>query len=566
MEFHFVMLAVDQPNPNWFKLAMGLAGGLALFLFGLDQLSVGLKQAAGDSLKTLLTRLTTNRFLGVITGAVITGVLNSSTVTTVLVVGFVTAGVMTLSQSVAVIMGANIGSTVTAQVLAFNLAAYSLLPVAVGFLLIFTAKRKAVENWGMMIMGLGLVFYGMGLMSDAMKPLRTYQPFINLLASMEKPIYGILAGILFTALVQSSAATLGLAIALASDGLLSLPAGIALALGANIGTCGTALLAAIGKPPEAIRASLIHVLFNVLGVAIWLPMIGLLAKFAIAVSPSSETSSGSGLALADVPRQIANANTAFNIINTAIFICFTGAFARLATWIVPDRAKPTTTVKPRFMDSAALGVPTVALEQVRQELARLGDDACTMLKELRPREGSLGATAVANIGTRADDVEALQTIVLEYLARIHAEKLTKQQSDEHIALMTIAVHYREISELIEDSLVSAVQRALSDPALLSMLEVPVLGELYRAVVNAAEHAVSAVRKRDRAMAESVSQMSAEVRELANTLMSRLAVRMDPGDPDKLFALRLQTTFVDGLRHIFTLNKRIARNAAVGEWA
>ena len=155
-------------------LAMGLFGGLALFLYGLDQLSEGLKKAAGGTLKTLLTRLTSNRFLGALTGAVVTGILNSSSVTTVLVVGFVTAGVMSLAQSVAVIMGANIGSTVTAQILAFNLSAYALLPVAVGFFMLFAGKRAALRHWGMIVMGLGLVFYGMGVMSDAMKPLRSH--------------------------------------------------------------------------------------------------------------------------------------------------------------------------------------------------------------------------------------------------------------------------------------------------------------------------------------------------------------------------------------------------------
>ena len=236
-----------EASLDLFTLSMGLFGGLALFLFGLDQLSEGLKQAAGDRLQTLLTRLTATRFLGVLTGALVTGVLNSSSVTTVLVVSFVTAGIMSLPQSVAVIMGANIGSTVTAQLLAFNVSAYALLPVAVGFFMLFAGKMGGIRSWGMMLMGLGLVFYGMGVMGDAMKPLRSYEPFVRALAAMERPLYGIIAGAIFTALVQSSAATVGLAIAMASESLLSLHAGVALALGANIGTCATALIASLGK-------------------------------------------------------------------------------------------------------------------------------------------------------------------------------------------------------------------------------------------------------------------------------------------------------------------------------
>jgi phosphate:Na+ symporter len=328
-------------NPDWLTLGMGLVGGLALFLFGLDQVSSGLKQAAGDTLKTLLTRLTTNRFLGALTGAAVTGALNSSSVTTVLVVSFVTAGLMSLTQSVAVIMGANVGSTATAQLLAFNVSAYSLLPVAAGFFMMFAGKRNKVRDWGMMLMGLGLVFYGMGLMSEAMKPLRSYQPFVQALATMEKPVYGILAGAVFTGLVQSSAATVGLAIAMASEGLLTLPGGIALALGANIGTCATALLAALGKPVEAVRAATVHVLFNVLGVALWLPFIGLLSRLAVAVSPAGAGLEGVERLAAEVPRQIANANTLFNVVNTVAFIGFTGWFARFAIWLVPDRKEGT---------------------------------------------------------------------------------------------------------------------------------------------------------------------------------------------------------------------------------
>ena len=223
----------------------------------------------------------------------------------------------------------------TAQILAFNVSAYALIPVAVGFFMYFAGKSDRPKYFGMMIMGLGLVFFGMGLMSDGMKPLRTYEPFVELLAAMEKPVFGILAGAVFTGLVQSSAATVGIAIAMASEGLLTLPAGIALALGANIGTCVTALLAALGKPAEAVRAAVVHVSFNVIGVIVWLPFIGVLADLAMAVSPVATDLEGRAALAAEVPRQIANANTLFNVINTLVFISFTAWFARLAEKLVP---------------------------------------------------------------------------------------------------------------------------------------------------------------------------------------------------------------------------------------
>ncbi|MGD9309998.1 MAG: Na/Pi cotransporter family protein, partial [Desulfosarcina sp.] len=370
--------AVPQPSTvaiDWFTLGMGLFGGLALFLSGLDMLSDGLKKAAGETLKTLLSKMTTNRLLGAFTGAFVTAVLNSSSVTTVLVVSFITAGVMTLTQSVGVIMGANIGSTMTAQLLAFNVSAYALLPIAVGFFMTFTAKTERIKYTGMMAMGLGLVFFGMGIMSEAMTPLRSYEPFMTFLKNMEQPIFGILAGAVFTGLVQSSAATVGIAIAMATEGLLTLPAGIALALGANIGTCVTALLAAIGKPEEAVRAAIVHIFFNIVGVLIWLPFITHLADLAVAISPAGTTGG--------IPRQIANANTLFNVANTLLFIGFTPWFARLAVKLYPGRPqRPGIIIAPRYLDESALTVPALALEQVRREFGRMGRIAATMLSEM----------------------------------------------------------------------------------------------------------------------------------------------------------------------------------------
>jgi phosphate:Na+ symporter len=537
-------------------LAMGLLGGLALFLYGLEQVSEGLKNAAGDTLKTLLTRLTSNRFLGALTGAVITGILNSSSVTTVLVVGFVTAGVMSLSQSVAVIMGANIGSTVTAQILAFDLSAYALLPVAVGFFMLFAGKRAPLRHWGMIVMGLGLVFYGMGVMSDSMKPLRSHEPFVQALARMENPVLGILGGAVFTGLVQSSAATVGLAIAMASEGLLRLPAGIALALGANIGTCVTALLAALGKPAEAVRAAAVHVGFNVLGVVVWLPFLGLLAKLAIAISPAQVHLDASARLAAEVPRQIANANTLFNLVNTALFIGFTGWFARLATRLVPARQKDEALITPKFIDRGALPVPAVALEQVRQELGHLGQTVRTMLIELPEAKAAVSAKELAEIQQHGKDVEELGSAIVDFLGHLRQGSLTKDESKTHVALMTATVHLRSLAEIIGEDLATVARGAAVGPSL--QLDRGVVSELYRKVQQGLELAVRAVQQQDAPAAEMVLAMSPDVRSCADELMSRLATRFDASNPEGPATLRLQTNFVDSLRQIFTLTKRIAR--------
>ena len=242
---------------DWFSMIIGLLGGLALFLFGMEQMSSAIKAVAGDQMKNLLAKLTTNRLAGAATGAGVTAVIQSSSVTTVLVVGFITAEVMTLSQAVGVIFGSNVGTTITAQIVAFKVTKYALLMIAIGFAALFISKDEKVQHYGEILMGLGLVFFGMSVMSGAMKPLRSYEPFLNLMKNMGgNPILGILISAIFTALVQSSSATTGIVIVMASENLISLPAGIALIFGSNVGTCVTALLASLGKPIEAIRAGL----------------------------------------------------------------------------------------------------------------------------------------------------------------------------------------------------------------------------------------------------------------------------------------------------------------------
>jgi len=326
--------ASAKGDVNWSKLVQKLLGGLALFLFGLDMMTDSMKKVAGDKMKDVLAKMTTNRFAGVFTGALVTSVVQSSSVTTVLVVGFVTAGLMNLSQSIGVIFGANIGTTITAQIVAFKVTKYALWMVFGGFMISIMAKDDKMKNWGLTLLGLGLVFYGMGVMSSAMKPLRSYEPFLDLMKSMENPVMGILVAAAFTGLVQSSSATTSLVIVMAGQGFVTLPAGIALAFGANIGTCVTALLACIGKSREAVQAAVVHLLFNIFGVVIWVAFIDQLGDAVVALSPDTVLTGAEKLA-AEVPRQIANAHTIFNITNTLIAIPFVNQFAMVVNKLVP---------------------------------------------------------------------------------------------------------------------------------------------------------------------------------------------------------------------------------------
>ena len=548
-------------SPDWVQLFLGLFGGLALFLGGLQLLSEGMTKAAGQTMKTVLAKLTTNRFSGALTGAFVTGVLNSSTVTTLLVVGFISAGFMTLAQSVGVIMGANIGSTVTAQLLAFNLSAYALGPVAIGFFMMFTAKREKVKFYGMMIMGIGLVFYGMGLMSSGMAPLRTYEPFLAILRGLENPLAGILAGAVFTAIVQSSAATVGIAIAMASEGLLALPAGIALALGANIGTAVTTAIMGImsSKSTDAVRASVVHVAFNVLGTLIWLPFIWLLVDITVWASPMSAGLEGTAKAAAEVPRQIANANTLFNVINTLLFIGFTGVFAKMAERLVPERKVPEgVIIEPEFLDEAALKAPSIALQQVRLELGRVGEITLGMLKDVGPAFKARDLAAFEDIARRDDQVDILETAILEYLGRIRTGMLTEKESDDFQGLMTATDNIENLADVIETDIVALAHRVINLKSVSGEETRAMLTELYDSTVKAVELAVQSIRDNDQHAAESVMMLKSAFRDQSDRLLSRKAARLSPEDPDYLALVRLQMGFVDQMRRIYTLSKRIAK--------
>ena len=554
-------LDVAPDSPDWLQVGLGLFGGLALFLSGLQLLSEGMKKAAGQTMTTVLGSLTTNRFMGAATGAFVTGVLNSSTVTTLLVVGFISSGMMTLSQSVGVIMGANIGSTVTAQLLAFNLSAYSLGPVAIGFFMLFSGKSDKVKHYGMMIMGIGLVFYGMGLMGSAMTPLRSYEPFVEILHSLERPAAGILAGAVFTAIVQSSAATVGIAIAMASEGLLGLPAGIALALGANIGTAVTTALMGIlsSKSTDAVRASVVHVAFNVIGVLVWLPLIWLLVDIAIWISPSQLELEGAERAALEVPRQIANANTFFNVFNTVLFIGFTGLFARLAERIVPERApRKGIIIEPEFLDDAALAVPSIALQQVRMELGRVGAITLGMLQDIRPAFQERDMKRLADIARRDDEVDILEVEILSYLGKIHQNSLTEEESRTFQGLMTATDNLENLADVIETDLVFIGHKIAGITSSSGEETRELLLELYATIYTSVEMAVQAVRDNDQQAAESVLMMKGDLRELSERMLARKAQRLEAQDQDYLELVRTEMSFVDQMRRIYTLAKRIAK--------
>ena len=554
----FAAQATEAQSIDVFQLVMQLFGGLALFLFGIDQMSDGLKAVAGNRMETLLGSMTRNRFLGGITGAFVTAILNSSSVTTVLVVGFTTAGIMTLQQSIGVIMGANIGSTMTAQIVAFNVTQYAMLPIAIGFGMIFFGKNESTKHSGAMLFGLGLLFGGMGIMSQAMYPLRSFEPFLELMARMENPLLGILVGAAFTALVQSSAATTGIAIVMAAEGLMSLPAGIALALGANIGTCATALLAALGKPVAAKRAAGAHVLFNVLGVVLWLPFIGLLADLATAASPAHPDLIGAARMAEEVPRQIANAHTIFNVANTLIFIWFTGVFARVVEKFIPARIEVTKEIiAPKYLDATLLATPMLAIEAARFEGHRLGKIASEMVHEIGPALKSRDPKRLDELEKLDDKIDVLKDKIMEYLGEIYKQEVTTDEGKRLLRMMRGADEIQRIGSAIRNDMIP-VGRALFESEIeVSETTRHVLTNLYESVCAAVKLAVDAIEGRDEAKALEVLQMKSTIHSLIDEALEYQQERIAPTEPQLITRFRLEDEIIDSLKRIYSLSKRLA---------
>jgi phosphate:Na+ symporter len=537
---------------------MGLFGGLALFLFGIDQMSVGLKAVAGDRMATMLGGMTKNRFIGAITGAFVTAILNSSSVTTVLVVGFITAGIMSLSQSIGVIMGANIGSTMTAQIVAFNVTQYAMLPIAIGFGMIFFGKTEQMKHGGAMLFGLGLLFGGMGVMSDAMYPLRTYPPFLELMTKLENPILGILVGAVFTGLVQSSAATTGIAIVMASEGLMSLPAGISLALGANIGTCVTAILAAIGKPVAARQAAAAHIVFNIVGVLIWLPFIDFLAQLSSSVSPAYPGLDGAARMAKEVPRQIANAHTIFNVANTVLFIWFTGALARLVQRLVPEKEEVSREIiEAKFLSEGLVSTPTLALDAVRLEGQRLGNIASDMVHRLGPALEARDMKQLDELEKMDDQVDVLQEQILDYLGEIHKQELTDKQGEGLLLMIKGLDEIERIADTVRSDLIPLGRSIKERDVELTETTRHILTALYERVCHATRQATAAISDLDKNKALEVVNMKAEINGLIDEALHYQAERVAPTTPDLIATFRMEDEVIDALRRIYRLSKRLS---------
>ena len=551
----------------WGLMGMKLYGGLALFLFGMEQMSDSLKAVAGDRMKDILAKLTANRFMGAITGAFVTAIIQSSSVTTVLVVGFISAGLMSLAQSVGIIMGANIGTTITAQIVAFKVTKAALLMIGIGFTMLFAAKKDSIKHYGAMLMGLGLVFFGMSVMSNAMSPLRTYQPFLDLMIQMESPIVGILVAAAFTGLIQSSSATTGIVIVMASQGFITLPAGIALAFGANIGTCVTALLASIGKPREAVRAAMVHIAFNVLGVLVWVLFIDQLAAFVTSFSPVHPELSGVDRLGAETPRQIANAHTIFNIANTIIFIGFTTQFARVVEWLVPDaplEERAMLTVRAKYLDEVLLTTPTLALDRVRLEVLHMGEKVENMLNSIMPAIISGDRKTLLAVREQDEEVDLLYDQIIEYMGRISKGSLSNSQMQDFLQLMSAVNQLENIGDTIETNMVDLGFSRFDAGFSISEATQKVLSDFHQVVTRSVSGAIQAVSQNNEVAAMQVIDMKQEIIDLVDSATEHQAERLVAEEPNRIAAYTVEIDIIEKQRRIYSFAKSMAKSVIADE--
>jgi phosphate:Na+ symporter len=369
-------------------------------------------------------------------------------------------------------------------------------------------------------MGLGLLFLGMDQMSNATDPLRTYDPFIDLMAKTDNPLWGILLGAGLTALVQSSSATTGIVIMLASQGFLSLEGGIALAIGANIGTCFTAVLSALGKPVEAVRAAVVHVLFNVLGALLWIFFIPELADWARSLSPASAHLEGVARLAAETPRQIANANTLFNIANTAVMLMFTGPIARLAVKLVPDR--PVTepeTIQPKYLDPVYLETPSVGIDRVRLELVHMGERVVDMLEEAQGAFKAHSHEGLKQAAARDQDIDELHRALLRYTRELGRLELTSEETRWLGRLITVSNFLESTGDLVARGLIQQADHAVDLGKQPSMADV---GGVLQTVVGAFEDVLRAIEAEDYEGARAVAARKREIYDMADRELEVLA--------------------------------------------
>jgi phosphate:Na+ symporter len=494
-------------------LLLALFGGTALLLYGIRLSGDSMQRALGGRLRQMLTVMSRSRLNAVLSGALVTAILQSSAATTLMLIGFVSAGLMAFRQTLGVILGADIGTTLTVQLIAFRITDYALLLVGAGFLITFFARRSMPKDIGQAILGLGLVFLGLKLIVDGAAPLKANPLALELLqVATDTPIIAVLAAAVFSALVTSSAATIGLALALSSQALIGLPGAVAIVLGANIGTCATALASSIGATAEAKRVAVAHIAFKVLGVALVFPFIGPFASMVAATT-------------SDPARQVANAHTFFNLGISLAFLPFTPFAARLIEAMVPDDQREDTPFRTKYLDERALDQPSLALGQAHRESLRMADVAQAMLRDALAAFRSDNLAMIENIEKRDDQVDFLEREIKLFLARLGREAMGPELSRKEIGMISFIGNLENIGDIIDKNLMELARKKYYQGRRFSEAGWAEIQDFHALVSKNLESAIAAFAANDQALAQEVLDqrplMRSRERELRESHLGRL---------------------------------------------
>lgn len=462
---------------------LSMAGGLGLFLFGIRTMGDGLENAAGAKLKRMLEVLTGNRFLAVLVGFVVTAIIQSSTATTVMVVGFVNAGMMTLAQAVGVIMGANIGTTVTSLLIALNFSSVAAASVLVGVILMLASKKTLVKNLGSIFTGFGLLFLGIDLMSDSMAPLRESAGFMNFIVAVSdsplRPLFGILLGIVMTAVLQSSSASVGVLQTLAMQGLVPLKFSVFVLFGQNIGTCLTALFSTVGAKKNSKRAAVIHLLFNLLGTGMFI-LIALLTPYIEWIEKISS----------DPMAQIAISHIVFNVASTVVLFPFAKLLVKLSCLIVPGKDDSESEMHCRFIDDRLLNTPPFAVMQVGKEVARMAKLARDNFETSAYALINRSDKDLDKVMEKEEVINYLNHHITSYLVKLNALDITDSDSD-YIARVFHAINDIERVGDHATNLAEAAERNIGDGLTFSDAARDELNQLCGSVITLLDRSIEA---------------------------------------------------------------------------
>ncbi|WP_271004055.1 Na/Pi cotransporter family protein [Listeria seeligeri] len=495
-------------------------GGLGIFLFGIKYMGDGLQMAAGDRLRDILDKYTTNPFMGVLAGILVTVLIQSSSGTTVLTVGLVSAGFMTLKQAIGVIMGANIGTTVTAFIIGIKLSEYALPIIAVGAVLLFFFKNHKVKNIGQVFFGFGALFYGLDLMGQGMEPLAGMESFHELTAQMStNPFLGLLIGTIFTAVVQSSSATIGILQELYGQGAIDLQAALPVLFGDNIGTTITAILAAIGASVAAKRAAATHVIFNLIGALIFMLILPLFTSFITYLQ---------GLFGLNPEMTIAVAHGTFNVTNTFIQFWFIGAFAWLVTKLIPgDDSR--IDYKTKHLDTNLIDQsPGIALEMAREETLRMADYAKFGLQEAREYLVNRESKHAESTVQVEEAVNNLDRKITEYLTKISSVALTDNETEEHALMLDTVRDIERVGDHMEN-IVENIDQLIKNKAKMSEAASDQLIGMFEMTTANFERAVKAMHKKNRALAEETIVVEKDIDKAERKLRKDHIKRLNAGE-------------------------------------